>query len=111
MIFITLWMVSQLIIIGLVCIPIDAFWDITIPGKCLPMGTKAQMLMASVGNIITDVIILLLPVPVVLRLKLRKQQKVALLGIFSLGFLYVSRICSTMNWTSGLFTTTTKHVY
>ena len=43
--------------------------------------------MNSIGNIVSDFIILLLPIPVVWRLQLRLKQKFAVMGIFGLGFL------------------------
>ncbi|EAQ93100.1 hypothetical protein CHGG_01335 [Chaetomium globosum CBS 148.51] len=38
------------------------------------------------GNIITDIVIFVLPLPALCRLNLRRGQKLALLGVFSLGF-------------------------
>lgn len=42
----------------------------------------------SVPNIVTDLIMLLLPMPVIWRLKLPTKQKIALTGVFLLGSLY-----------------------
>jgi hypothetical protein len=81
------WTLSQILTNAFSCIPIQAVWDHTVPGNCGTMSPPTRMLMNSIGNIITDVIILLLPIPVVLGLKLRKAQKLTLIGIFCLGFL------------------------
>lgn len=87
MTIITLWMISQIVLMGLTCIPIESLWEPTITGKCLAMGAEVQMHMSSIGNIVTDVMVLILPLPVVVRLNLRKKQKIALAGVFCLGFL------------------------
>lgn len=39
------------------------------------------------GNIISDVLVLVLPLPMIKGLKLPRNQKIALAGIFGLGFL------------------------
>lgn len=41
------------------------------------------------GNIATDLAIFIMPLPALSKLQLGKKQKYMLLGIFSLGFLYV----------------------
>lgn len=84
---IALWCISQILVTVFTCIPIEGLWDTTVNAVCNPIGPDAQFYMASVGNIVTDIIILLLPIPVVWKLKLRKPQKVVLLVVFGIGFL------------------------
>jgi hypothetical protein len=84
---IVLWCISQILVAAFTCIPISGLWDPTVKAVCDPLGRDSQFYMASVGNIVTDVIILLLPIPVVWKLQLRKPQKVVLYVVFGLGFL------------------------
>ena len=73
------------------CSPIDAFWDKTLlktPGaRCF--SSEAFWFSYSVINIVLDFGILLLPIHEVLKLQLPWRDKIALVGIFSLGILYV----------------------
>jgi hypothetical protein len=67
------------------CTPLEAFWDRTIPGAtCRP----APYWYANTGmHIGTDILLYILPLPVIVRLQARRTQKIALYAIFSLGFL------------------------
>ncbi|KAH7349622.1 hypothetical protein B0T11DRAFT_289572 [Plectosphaerella cucumerina] len=82
------WSVSQILLLMMVCIPIAAFWDRTVKGNCIP--SYPTWYINGAGNIITDVIVLVLPLPIVGKLTLARGQKIILLGIFCLGFLTVS---------------------
>ncbi len=67
------------------CIPIASFWDATIKGKCLPNG---PVWFANAGiNIATDVMIILMPAPLIRRLQLSARQKIGLYMIFMVGLL------------------------
>ncbi|KAI1340312.1 hypothetical protein F5Y15DRAFT_54271 [Xylariaceae sp. FL0016] len=79
------WTISQIMLICLLCRPINKLWDTNVEGKCV--DANAEQDLNAVGNIITDFIVLVLPLPVLLRLNLQKNQKWALVGVFSLGFL------------------------
>lgn len=65
------------------CSPIPRAWDKTIPGHCINI---TQNWYANAGfSIITDLIILLLPMPIIFSLHLPKSQKISLAFIFALG--------------------------
>jgi len=81
------WSLSQVFIAVFFCVPAAAFWDQTVPGTCVP--SYPQFYINAAGNIITDVAVFLLPIPILGKLKLARKQKLMLIGIFSLGFLYV----------------------
>lgn len=51
---------------------------------------EAFLVSTAVLNLVTDISILVLPISVVWRLQIRKEQKVAISGIFLLGSLWVS---------------------
>ncbi|KAH0368355.1 hypothetical protein KCU89_g18665, partial [Aureobasidium melanogenum] len=65
------------------CTPVAYFWDRSIGSHCL---SRLGVWFANASiNIVTDVVICLMPVPVLNRLKLPRKQKYALIGVFSLG--------------------------
>ncbi|PWY92783.1 hypothetical protein BO70DRAFT_425449 [Aspergillus heteromorphus CBS 117.55] len=76
------WMIFSAI---LFCIPVRAFWDTSIPHTCLSQdvvwGLNAAL------QITTDLGLVVIPLPILARLKLPMRQRVALMGVFGLGFL------------------------
>ncbi|KAI1340212.1 hypothetical protein F5Y15DRAFT_51707 [Xylariaceae sp. FL0016] len=77
------WCLGQILAVIFACIPIDGFWDKSIDAKCQDQQTGVYL--NAVGVLVTDLIILFLPLPSLMKLKLPGSQKVALLGIFSIG--------------------------
>ncbi|KAL3479194.1 hypothetical protein BJX99DRAFT_268605 [Aspergillus californicus] len=66
------------------CNPIAQNWDVTITsGKCI--NTRTIMTVLSVANIIMDILTLLLPIPVIMRLNMRLAQRISVVLIFSSG--------------------------
>ncbi|KAH7389242.1 hypothetical protein BKA64DRAFT_680100 [Cadophora sp. MPI-SDFR-AT-0126] len=65
------------------CVPIAAFWDVNIHGRCIPH--KFLWFFNAAVNIATDLTILILPMPVLSTLRLPLKQKVGLMFIFALG--------------------------
>lgn len=61
-------------------------------GSCLPPGPSFRAY--AIVTILCDVIVAVLPVPVLLRLNIHKNKKVALIGIFLLGLF--TTICSIL---------------
>ncbi|KAJ9297322.1 hypothetical protein DTO271G3_4615 [Paecilomyces variotii] len=65
------------------CVPVAKFWDDSIPGHCL---NKEGLWFSNSGmHILTDIIIMVLPMPVLKSLQLPQRQKLALMGVFALG--------------------------
>jgi hypothetical protein len=82
-----LWTVVNFLQVFLICRPFRATYDITVQGEC---GNRKQSFLAiSAFNIITDFIILLLPIPSVWKLHVPRSTKIALTGVFCFGLLYV----------------------
>jgi hypothetical protein len=72
----------------LFCIPLAANWDRTIPdAKCGSLAAES----ISVGtiNLLIDVSIIVLPMPVLWNLQLPVRKKIGLTAIFGIGALYV----------------------
>ncbi|KAI1469157.1 uncharacterized protein F4812DRAFT_470254 [Daldinia caldariorum] len=66
------------------CIPVQYYWDMSIKGgHCLDYGLYT--LLAGMLNIITDLIILLAPIPQVLHLHISKHKKMLLIFTFAMG--------------------------
>ncbi|KAH6957400.1 hypothetical protein HG530_014805 [Fusarium avenaceum] len=78
------WSVSQILLNALVCIPISAFWDHSAGGSCVP--SNPSWYINAAGNIVTDILIMLLPLPILRELRLGRRQKWILISIFCLGF-------------------------
>ncbi len=69
------------------CTPVRYMWVKSIDGHC--MNTPVFLLVGSILNILTDIVIVILPIPIVWSLQVTRQQKMALSGIFLLGGLCV----------------------
>lgn len=82
-----LWMVFSAFFF---CVPVRAFWDPRAPQNCLPKRV-VWCLNASI-QIVSDLIIVILPMPVLTQLRLPRRQKFALVLVFALGLLYDTRL-------------------
>jgi len=80
------------------CIPVQASWELALQGgsaRCI--NRFAFYSFHSSLNMVTDIAVLLLPMPHLWKLKLSKQQKLVLCFIFSLGSLSVTKPHSTFS--------------
>ena len=67
------------------CVPRRKIWDPTVPGKCISVHV---LLIAPAGiNIVSDCLILVLPIYLISRLQMTLKNKLAIVAIFSSGFL------------------------
>lgn len=83
----TLWVVPSAFIF---CIPVHAFWSLSLEirhAKCLPIS-KVWYINGSI-QILTDLVILFLPMPLIYPLKLPWRQKAGVMLVFSVGVWYV----------------------
>ncbi|KAJ5162129.1 hypothetical protein N7492_007521 [Penicillium capsulatum] len=78
-----LWAVSIWVAATLNCIPVNKFWDQSIEGACID-AAKFNYGM-QIPNIVSDLIILVMPLKVVWDLPIPKSQKALLSGIFIIG--------------------------
>lgn len=67
------------------CVPIEGFWKPSVPAKCIP--NLPLWYINAGGNILTDIIIFALPIPIVWKLKMPCPQRASLVIVFGLGFL------------------------
>ena len=84
------------------CVPISGAWDPAVHtrAKCIPLNI-IFVAMASM-NVVTDVITLSLPLPLLWRLRINKAQKFQLIGIFLLGYLWVVKLHPKARYTDRL---------
>ena len=85
------WYIAITVVAVFQCTPVKRQFDYTIPGHCLSFyGTFIGV---TVPNFFIDVILLLLPVPMLWNLKIKKAKKVALTANFLLGYWLVADTC------------------
>ncbi|KUI69419.1 hypothetical protein VM1G_04922 [Cytospora mali] len=69
----------------LLCKPVQFNWDKTIAGICT--GENTAYLVAGVTNLVVDMFIVILPMPLVFRLQMTLSRRISVAGMFSLGAL------------------------
>jgi hypothetical protein len=80
-----MWAMSVILETFLLCRPLAYNWDSTIKGTC---GQRNRVYVsAGALNVVTDFMVMSLPVPHLLRLQLALSRKLCLLLMFSLGIL------------------------
>lgn len=87
MTFVLLFGIGLILLAVLICQPLAKYWDPLLPGTC--GSNTASFLAGGIINIVTDVTIVILPMPMVWRLQMAQQRKIALTIAFSLSILYV----------------------
>ncbi|CAD6572283.1 MAG: hypothetical protein ASARMPRED_005221 [Alectoria sarmentosa] len=87
-IIVVAWWIAVLFADIFQCVPVNAFWDNGIKNvktaRC--MSTVHFSIGTGVINLVTDVMVLCLPIPMVWSLRTNRTQKIAMTGIFLLGF-------------------------
>jgi hypothetical protein len=85
--FIIAWVICIILLFIFICVPVQKLWYPQLPGRCIyQVGTWVAN---ATSTILSDLAILILPIPRVWKLQLKKREKIALTFAFSLGFLYV----------------------
>ncbi|KAL8788355.1 MAG: hypothetical protein Q9213_001752 [Squamulea squamosa] len=66
------------------CTPVAFLWDRTIPGgHCINFTALARF--TNIANMVTDILILIMPIPIVWNLHLDRSKKIGVCGLFLLG--------------------------
>lgn len=65
------------------CTPVQKFWNRPLPGTCVKAGVYYYITIAM--NIITDIAIVIIPIPALLKLNIPTNQKYGLIFAFALG--------------------------
>lgn len=80
---IIVWNVSDIIAGFLICRPIAKNWNPALPGTC---GSQPSFYFAmGMINLITDAVIIALPIPYLVRLRLALRKKVFAIALLSVG--------------------------
>ncbi|KAL2879825.1 hypothetical protein SGCOL_004869 [Colletotrichum sp. CLE4] len=82
--FMISWTAMLSFLLPMMCLPVAAFWDPTIEGRCIDF-LAIWYTMAGV-NLVADFAIFSMPIPVINSLQLPRKQKRMLLVVFCLGF-------------------------
>ncbi|MCJ1393649.1 hypothetical protein MMC18_006525 [Xylographa bjoerkii] len=85
MVLVALWGLSVILCAFLLCRPFAFNWDQTIPGGSCGNQILSYIITGAF-NIVTDFIILALPMPMVWKLQVPRKNKIALFGMFGIGF-------------------------
>ena len=64
------------------CTPVHKAWDTEVKGSCVPIHLAAVI--PGAINVVTDVITVLIPVPLIWNLQMERNRKLQLVGIFLL---------------------------
>ncbi|KIH92812.1 hypothetical protein SPBR_02887 [Sporothrix brasiliensis 5110] len=84
------YVVVQILYLGVWCRPIDDYWAVPVPEGHEQCKTYLHhMITVTVFHVSSDLLMLLVPVPMIARAKLPLLRKIILCGIFSLGLLVV----------------------
>ncbi|KAL2815473.1 hypothetical protein BJX63DRAFT_442019 [Aspergillus granulosus] len=81
-----LWMVIGTL---LICIPVQAFWDPSIPHTCL--SREVVWFLNAALQIVGDLALVLVPMPQLIKLRIPRRQKACVMLIFALGLF----VCAT----------------
>ncbi|KAL8726561.1 MAG: hypothetical protein Q9181_005998 [Wetmoreana brouardii] len=81
---VTAWGIAIILVTIFQCTPVEGFWNRNTPANCT-VSDYAFFIGNAVPNIVTDVAMILLPLPFISRLHRTTAQKIALAGIFLLG--------------------------
>lgn len=79
------WLVGILISVTFMCNPIQKAWDVFLPGTCL--NTGRLWLGSGLVSLIIDVIILVMPLPMLWKLKMKTIRRIQISGVFICGYL------------------------
>ncbi|KAH8881991.1 hypothetical protein GQ53DRAFT_886317 [Thozetella sp. PMI_491] len=88
--------ISTVIICIFGCIPPQKYWDVTgaQPGQCMSNLARQTFFEANgIINIIQDILIYLLPIPMMWHLQIPRRQKIAVTALFMVGFVSVAAGC------------------
>ena len=86
------WFIVFIFLQFFTCVPLDYYWDKSIPGGHCIDDHIIAFYGTSPGDIATNIAILILPIPYLWNLQMHWQRKVAVIAIFLLGSLYDSTI-------------------
>jgi hypothetical protein len=79
------------------CNPRERIWDRSIPGTCVDIGSLLNA--SGFFNLLTDTIVLLIPVRCVWNLKMKRKKKLLVIMVFTVGSMYAPPSSSSVSRT------------
>ncbi|KAG8361304.1 hypothetical protein FVEN_g1074 [Fusarium venenatum] len=76
------------------CSPVDKSWNPLKEGQCLPPGPSFTGY--AVVTIVSDIVVAVLPIPVLVKLEIKLAKKIGLIAIFTLGIF--TTVCSIQRY-------------
>ena len=77
--------IAQVLQVVLLCRPFAKIWNWLLPGEC---GSARDVFFASASmNLIVDVVLVILPLPMVWQLQMARRRKIAISIMFGLGIM------------------------
>ncbi|ORY00959.1 hypothetical protein BCR34DRAFT_494276 [Clohesyomyces aquaticus] len=78
------WTISYLFVALFQCTPVHRTWNRKIPGTCIDFFWHRWT--NAISNLVTDLVIFFMPMPVIIHLKMSVGNKIGLMFLFSMGF-------------------------
>lgn len=85
MVFIALYYIIAILLTIFQCTPVKKSWEKQIPGTCIQLQTF--FFANAAFNVITDILVMVLPIPVISKLQITRKQRIGLGLIFCVGIL------------------------
>ncbi|OTA98156.1 hypothetical protein M426DRAFT_120744 [Hypoxylon sp. CI-4A] len=80
-----IWLVGVLLRALFMCSPIEKAWKSELPGHC--NNTSVSWLGSVISSLVIDIIILVLPLPILWNLHMKAVRKIQITGVFVCGYL------------------------
>ena len=79
----TAWMIAIALSFVFQCFPVSKAWDFRLDGQCIDV---AKLILGNaIPDIVTDLAIVIAPLPLISKLKITLSQKLAVGGVFLMG--------------------------
>ncbi|KAF2665750.1 hypothetical protein BT63DRAFT_74773 [Microthyrium microscopicum] len=82
------WTTAAIIVIFATCRPVSALWNPLTPGAVCS-DTNRAIFATNCADIVLDALIVVLPLPVIIRLQVPRANKIALVFLFALGLITI----------------------
>lgn len=84
-VFVSMWLVAMEIVLGLGCQPVQGWWDPVIATTSRCVNKVAFTYSTNITNLIMDLWIFTMPIPIILGLQASRDKKIGLCFLFSVG--------------------------
>ncbi|KAI2619196.1 hypothetical protein GGR54DRAFT_132364 [Hypoxylon sp. NC1633] len=84
-IFVVMWLLAMEILLGFGCRPVQGWWDAAVAATATCVDKVAFTYSTNITNLITDLWIFTMPIPIILGLQASTDKKIGLCFLFSIG--------------------------